>query len=181
MPPLSAAYRGREYHAAESGQPDGFLRDPLRIHVIAPGNCALSQLDPADIRPGRLVGYREFRRRTRKEAVALAGHLVFCVVAGAAGLVSCCFAVVRPALLRIGGTNCTISAPARIGKQSMIARPVRIWWSTTYPASAAKSASRLMMMEAGGRVTSANTQSRLPSLQVATHSGGAVFHGRFFP
>jgi len=51
---------------------DGFLSDQLRIHIIATVNCPLSQLDPAVIRPGRLVGYREFRRLTREEARRLA-------------------------------------------------------------------------------------------------------------
>ena len=51
---------------------DGFLSDQLRLHVIATVNCPLSQLDPAVIRPGRLVGYREFRRLTREEARRLA-------------------------------------------------------------------------------------------------------------
>jgi hypothetical protein len=51
---------------------DGFLSDQLRLHVIATVNCPVSQLDPAVIRPGRLVGYREFRRLTRTEALGLA-------------------------------------------------------------------------------------------------------------
>lgn len=51
---------------------DGFLSDQLRIHIIATVNCPVSQLDPAVIRPGRLVGYREFRRLTRVEAQQLA-------------------------------------------------------------------------------------------------------------
>jgi hypothetical protein len=51
---------------------DGFLSDQLRLHIIATVNCPLSQLDPAVIRPGRLIGYREFRRLTRAEAQQLA-------------------------------------------------------------------------------------------------------------
>ena len=51
---------------------DGFLSDQLRIHIIATVNCPVSQLDPAVIRPGRLVGYREFRRLTHTEARRLA-------------------------------------------------------------------------------------------------------------
>jgi hypothetical protein len=51
---------------------DGFLSDQLRIHIIATVNCPLSQIDPAVIRPGRLIGYREFRRLTRAEAHQLA-------------------------------------------------------------------------------------------------------------
>jgi hypothetical protein len=51
---------------------DGFLSDQLRLHIIATVNCPLSHLDPAVIRPGRLIGYREFRSLTRAEAEALA-------------------------------------------------------------------------------------------------------------
>ena len=51
---------------------DGFLSDQLRLHIIATVNCPLNQLDPAVIRPGRLIGYREFRRLTREEAQQLA-------------------------------------------------------------------------------------------------------------
>jgi SpoVK/Ycf46/Vps4 family AAA+-type ATPase len=51
---------------------DGFLSDQLRLHIIATVNCPLNQLDPAVIRPGRLIGYRVFRRLTREEAEALA-------------------------------------------------------------------------------------------------------------
>ncbi len=51
---------------------DGLLGDHLRLHVMATTNVPVSQLDPAIIRPGRLVGAREFRRLTRAEAERLA-------------------------------------------------------------------------------------------------------------
>ena len=51
---------------------DGLLGDHLRLHVIATTNISVGQLDPAIVRPGRLVGVREFRRLTRMEAERLA-------------------------------------------------------------------------------------------------------------
>jgi hypothetical protein len=51
---------------------DGLLGDHLRLHVIATTNVPLGNLDPAVVRPGRLIGAREFRRLTRDEACRLA-------------------------------------------------------------------------------------------------------------
>lgn len=51
---------------------DGFLGDHLKLHVIATTNVPFSKLDPAIIRPGRLIGLREFRRLSRPEASLLA-------------------------------------------------------------------------------------------------------------
>jgi hypothetical protein len=51
---------------------DGFLGDHLKLHVIATTNVPISKLDPAIVRPGRLIGVREFRRLTRKEALRVA-------------------------------------------------------------------------------------------------------------
>jgi len=51
---------------------DGFLGDHPKLHVIATTNATVRQLDPALLRPGRLVGTREFRRLTRLEAQRLA-------------------------------------------------------------------------------------------------------------
>lgn len=51
---------------------DGFLGDYLKLHVIATTNVPLNKLDPAIVRPGRLIGVREFRRLTREEAQLLA-------------------------------------------------------------------------------------------------------------
>lgn len=51
---------------------DGFLGDHLKLHVIATTNATVRELDPALLRPGRLVGAHEFRRLTRHEAQRLA-------------------------------------------------------------------------------------------------------------
>jgi len=51
---------------------DGFLGDHLKLHVIATTNSPVRQLDPAPLRPGRLMTMREFRRLTRPEAQRLA-------------------------------------------------------------------------------------------------------------
>jgi SpoVK/Ycf46/Vps4 family AAA+-type ATPase len=51
---------------------DGFLGDHLKLHVIATTNVPISKLDPAIVRPGRLLGMREFRRLNRAEALRLA-------------------------------------------------------------------------------------------------------------
>ena len=51
---------------------DGFLGEHLKLHVVATTNSPVRQLDPALRRPGRLMGTREFRRLTRREAQRLA-------------------------------------------------------------------------------------------------------------
>ena len=51
---------------------DGFLGEHLKLHVIATTNAPAPQLDPALLRPGRLMGSREFRRLSRMEASRLA-------------------------------------------------------------------------------------------------------------
>ena len=51
---------------------DGFLGDHLKIQVVATTNAAVRELDKAVLRPGRLIGQREFRRLTRPEAERLA-------------------------------------------------------------------------------------------------------------
>jgi hypothetical protein len=51
---------------------DAFLGEPLKRHVIATTNSTMRQLDQALLRPGRLMGTREFRRLTRPEAQRLA-------------------------------------------------------------------------------------------------------------
>jgi hypothetical protein len=51
---------------------DGFLGEHLRLHVVATTNSPVRQLDAALLRPGRLMGMREFRRLTRREAQRLA-------------------------------------------------------------------------------------------------------------
>ena len=51
---------------------DGFLGEHLKLHVIATTNAPMRKLDEAVLRPGRLMGTREFRRLTRAEAMRLA-------------------------------------------------------------------------------------------------------------
>lgn len=51
---------------------DGFLGEHLKLHVIATTNSPVRQLDSALLRPGRLMGTREFRRLSRPEAQRLA-------------------------------------------------------------------------------------------------------------
>jgi hypothetical protein len=51
---------------------DGFLGEHLSLHVVATTNAPIRQLDPALLRPGRLMGTREFRRLNRDEALRLA-------------------------------------------------------------------------------------------------------------
>lgn len=51
---------------------DGFLGDFLRLHVICTINAPVQKLDPAILRPGRLLAYREFGRLTPEEAKRLA-------------------------------------------------------------------------------------------------------------
>ena len=51
---------------------DGFLGDYLKIHIVATTNAPVRKLDKAVLRPGRLIGQREFRRLTRAEAERLA-------------------------------------------------------------------------------------------------------------
>jgi hypothetical protein len=51
---------------------DGFLGSYLKLHVVATTNTPMRRLDEAMLRPGRLMGTREFRRLTRDEALRLA-------------------------------------------------------------------------------------------------------------
>ena len=51
---------------------DGFLGEHLRLQVVATTNAPMRRVDEAVLRPGRLLGAREFRRLTRAEALRLA-------------------------------------------------------------------------------------------------------------
>lgn len=51
---------------------DGFLGDFLKMNLICTINCALEALDPAILRPGRLVAQRKFGRLTREQAQKVA-------------------------------------------------------------------------------------------------------------
>jgi hypothetical protein len=54
---------------------DGMFGDFLRTHIICTINCPSSCLDPALLRPGRLVGHRNFGRLPADHAARLAAHL----------------------------------------------------------------------------------------------------------
>lgn len=54
---------------------DGMFADFLRTHVICTINCPSSRLDPALLRPGRLVAHRDFGRLRAAEARRLATYL----------------------------------------------------------------------------------------------------------
>ena len=50
---------------------DGFLGDALQLHIIATVNCPLNRIDPALLRPGRLLASYAFERLTAQQADAL--------------------------------------------------------------------------------------------------------------
>jgi hypothetical protein len=54
---------------------DGLLGDALGLHVICTLNSDLTDLDPALLRPGRLIAHRDFRPLTPDEARRLAEAL----------------------------------------------------------------------------------------------------------
>ncbi|MBI4025531.1 MAG: ATP-binding protein [Verrucomicrobia bacterium] len=53
---------------------DGLLGEFLRVQILCTINCPIERLDPAVLRSGRLLAFREFRRLTRDEARRLAEH-----------------------------------------------------------------------------------------------------------
>ena len=53
---------------------DGLLGDFLKVHILATVNCRLSALDPACIRPGRLIQVREFDSLPRAQAERVAAR-----------------------------------------------------------------------------------------------------------
>ncbi len=54
---------------------DGMLGDALGLHVVCTLNSELTDLDPALLRPGRLVAHRDFELLTSEEACRLAEFL----------------------------------------------------------------------------------------------------------
>ncbi len=54
---------------------DGMLADFLRLQIICTVNCRAEEIDPALLRPGRLLCHRVFPRLDAAEARRLAGHL----------------------------------------------------------------------------------------------------------
>jgi hypothetical protein len=51
---------------------DGFLGEMLKMHVVCTINCPLDKIDSAILRPGRLVGMRQFLRLSPAQATLLA-------------------------------------------------------------------------------------------------------------
>lgn len=51
---------------------DGLLGDFMNLQILCTINCKSTDLDPALLRPGRLVAHRIFHRLTRTEATHLA-------------------------------------------------------------------------------------------------------------
>lgn len=51
---------------------DGMLGDALGLHIVCTLNSELTELDPALLRPGRLVAHRDFCQLTSEEAKRLA-------------------------------------------------------------------------------------------------------------
>jgi len=47
---------------------DGLLGEFLQVHLVCTVNTPLDRLDPAIMRPGRLVAFREFKRLSREQA-----------------------------------------------------------------------------------------------------------------
>jgi len=51
---------------------DGLLGEFLQVHLVCTVNTPLDRLDPAIMRPGRLVAFREFKRLNREQARRIA-------------------------------------------------------------------------------------------------------------
>ena len=54
---------------------DGMLGDFLSLQIICTINCSASEIDPALIRPGRLLGHRVFERLSPSRAARLAASI----------------------------------------------------------------------------------------------------------
>jgi hypothetical protein len=65
----------REQVSAILNLSDGMLADFLRLHLICTINCSATDLDPALLRPGRLLCHRVFGRLDYPQAVRLAETL----------------------------------------------------------------------------------------------------------
>ncbi|MDR0901920.1 MAG: AAA family ATPase [Opitutaceae bacterium] len=51
---------------------DGLLGEFLKVQLLCTVNCEIGQLDEAVVRPGRLIGYREFPRLSPEQAARIA-------------------------------------------------------------------------------------------------------------
>jgi hypothetical protein len=65
----------REEVSAILNLTDGLLAHFLQFHIICTINCKTTELDPALLRPGRLLCHRIFERLSPAEAVRLAESL----------------------------------------------------------------------------------------------------------
>jgi hypothetical protein len=65
----------REQVSAILNLSDGMLADFLRLHIICTINCSAADIDPALLRPGRLLCHRVFGRLDYAQAVRLAESL----------------------------------------------------------------------------------------------------------
>jgi len=65
----------RESVSALLNLSDGMLADFLRLQIICTINCSTTDIDPALLRPGRLVCHRVFNRLDYNQAAQLATHL----------------------------------------------------------------------------------------------------------
>ncbi|MEM9445902.1 MAG: AAA family ATPase [Verrucomicrobiota bacterium] len=54
---------------------DGLLGEFLKLHLICTINCSVSALDPAVLRPGRLIARKQFKNLTQQQAIVLANKL----------------------------------------------------------------------------------------------------------
>lgn len=65
----------RELVSAILNLTDGLLADFLRLHILCTINCTASDIDPALLRPGRLLCHRVFDRLNYADALRLAESL----------------------------------------------------------------------------------------------------------
>ena len=72
---MSRAGDNRDLVSALLNLTDGMLGDFLSIQIICTINCRSSEIDPALLRPGRLIAHRVFRKFSPAEMRALANHL----------------------------------------------------------------------------------------------------------
>jgi hypothetical protein len=72
---LTRGMDNREQVSAILNLTDGMLADFLRLQIICTINCSSTDIDPALLRPGRLLCHRYFPRLDYAEANRLAKHL----------------------------------------------------------------------------------------------------------
>ena len=75
MPLVCVLPSNREQVSAILNLSDGMLADFLRLQIICTINCSAGDIDPALLRPGRLVCHRVFGRLDYAQAARLAESL----------------------------------------------------------------------------------------------------------